>query len=145
MSDCSGRNCTVQALRAVPVVVGSGIVGRRETAEARRVVTCGEVVVAGFGIAFFAGEFAGVVGGGLDYTLGAEGVVVGNIPAAVVAVNPADVAEGVEAVVVDPVVGLLASDQLPIEIEIAIEFVAVAIGLDDRAAACTVPIEFVGN
>jgi hypothetical protein len=128
------------------VVGGTSVVriGRHEAAEIGSQVAGLEIVEAGFGVAFFAGEFAGVGGVGLEDALAAEGVIVGDVPVhgigrtAVGGVNPANVAEGVEAVVVNPVVGLLAGDEQAAEVEIAEEFVAGGVGLDDRVAICAV-------
>src|ERR1700687_67501 len=61
------------------------------------------------------------------------------------AIEAADVAEGVEAVVVDPVVGLFASDEQTCEREIAIELVACGVGFDDGAVLGAVPVELVGD
>jgi hypothetical protein len=86
-------------------------IGGHETAQVGGVEAGAEVVVAGFGVAFFGGEFAIVVGLRLGGAFAAEGVVIGEIAGAARAVEEPDIAEGIKAVVVDPVTGLFAGDE----------------------------------
>lgn len=81
--------------------------------------------------------------------LTAEGVVVGSVPingvgrSAIGAVDAADIAEDVDPVMVDPVVGFFACDEDPLEAEITVELAAGGICFVDNFTALVIPIELV--
>ncbi len=80
----------------------------------------------------------------MEDAFAAEGIVVRVIVGAVRAVDEADIAEGVEAVVVDPIIGLFAADEPASKVEVAADFAAAGVGFDDGIGVRAVPVEFVG-
>lgn len=127
-------------------VVRDGI-RRHKPPHRRPEVPKSKIVISTFAIPFFGGEEAGVVAGagGMNEAFATEGIIVDHVSAAIEAVEEADVAEGVEAVVVDPVVGLFAIDEPAGEIVVPIQFVARGVAFVNDIAVQAVPIEFVGG
>src|SRR5579859_5064553 len=148
----SGVGVLVPTLRIAHMGIVEECIGGHETAHRGGVEAGAEVIEAGLGVAFFAGEhegdvYASGVGGatGGNGPLAAEGVVIGATAIGVaIAIDEARVAEGVGEEMVHPIVGFPAGQKHAVEIVVLIRIVASAIGLFKNLRAGAIPVEIVG-